>query len=339
MKLTTHHGRIVTWLMTAMVVMFCHHADAQERFRLDQDEWKQQTRIDPSSAQGQLQAIRKTLAQGDAAGAEKAAKKWIKDNPDSDLLVDAHMIKGDAHVAQREYFKSLFDYEYVIRTFPASEQYITANDREYEVAKIFASGVKRIWLGARILPASGEAEEIFIRIQERLPGSDLGEKASLSLADFYFNRREMTSATLAYDLFLQNYPRSEFRERAMLRLIHASLATFKGSQYDSTGLIDARTRIEQFESEYPASAARIDAPSLQVKIQELLALKHKQVGDWYQRKGNNVSANFMYKRVMKDYGDTNAAQAAASMIYNAPEPEQAAPADDEAAPSAPENAS
>lgn len=326
MKFKICHGCTAFTLGVIVFALVAQPAIAQERFRLDDGQWKAQARIDPDSAQGQLQAIRKTLAQGQAKEAHKAIDQWIKDHPDHNLLPEAYLIQGDSWVARRRYFKALFDYEYVVRVYPASEQFVTAIDREYEIAKIFASGVKRVWLGMRVLPAGGEAEELFIRTQVRLPGSDLGEKASLSLADYYFDRQEMTSASVSYDLFLQNYPRSEYRERAMLRLIHASLATFKGSQFDSTGLIDAQVRIEQFASEYPAKAQRIGAGALKTKIDELLALKHQQIGSWYERQGNRVSASYMYHRVIEDYSATAASQAAVNRL-NMIQQQQAEPED------------
>ena len=333
------HGYTFCAVAVMTIVFAAQPVGAEERFRLDDGQWKAQARIDPASAEGQLQTIRKTLAQGQAKIAYKAIDQWIEDHSNHDLLVEAYLIRGDTWVTRRRYFKALFDYEYVVRMYPASEQFITACDREYEIAKIFASGMKRVWLGMRVLPAAGEAEELYIRIQERLPGSDLGEKASLSLGDFYFDRREMTSASAAYDLFLQNYPHSEYRERAMLRLIHASLATFKGSQFDSTGLIDAQVRINQFEAEYPASAERIGVDSLKSKINELLALKHEQIGSWYQRQGNRVSASYMYQRVIKDYSDTAAAQAAANQLHTNQQRQAAPDQGQDAAEQSPENAS
>lgn len=284
---------------------------AQEQYRLEQDgQWQQQTVADPETPDGQLQAIRKALAEEEAGKALKLAKKWIKKHPADPLLPAAHLLKGDALFAQKEYFKALFDYEMVIRAYPASKQFAIAIGREYEIARLFAGGLKRRWLGMRVLSASGEAEEIFIRIQERLPGSELGEKASLALGDLYFGRGEMSSATLAYDMFLENYPRSSHRERAMLRLIEASLATFAGPSFDPTGLLEAAQRIEQFQKEFPAAAERLGAAGLLVRIDELLASKQVELAQWYERRGERVSAIYLCQRVLKEHPGTAAAQVA-----------------------------
>jgi len=303
--------RIAPLVALMLTVCLAGLGQAQERYRLDDaKQWQQQTFADPATPEGQLQTIRKTLAEDKAGKALKLAKKWIKQNPKHTLLPEAHLLRGDALVAKRLYFKALFDYELVIRGYPDRPQYVTAIEREYEIARLFSSGVKRRWLGTRILSASGEAEEIFIRIQERMPGSEVGEKASLALGDHYFGRGEMGMATTAYDLFLENYPRSVHRERAMERLIWAGLATFKGPNFDPTGLLDAAQRIEQFQKEYPASAQRLGTAQMLTRIGEQLASKDLNLARWYEKRGKRVSAAFMYRRILNEHPATAAARTA-----------------------------
>lgn len=309
-------------------------ATAQEEYRLDdQGQWEQLTSFDPATPEGQLQAIRKAIAEEHGGKAVKLASRWIERYPNHPLLVEAHLLRGDARVLENDFFDALFDYEWVIRMYPASEQFITALEREFKVAEIFAGGKRRKLLGMRLITAYGEAEEIFIRIQERLPGSDLGERASIRLGDFYFDRGEMERAAEAYDLFLDNYPRSRRREWAMLRLIQASLARFKGPNFDSTGLIDAQERIRQYKSEFPAAAERIGADALTNRIADSLALKLFNTARWYEGQGEKVSAVHVYRRLIRDYPQTGAAQDALARLEAMDErvaeaPQRATPADE-----------
>src|SRR5204863_5976466 len=140
------------------------------------------------------------------------------------LMPEAYLIRGDALQAQGDEYKALFDYEFVARTFTGSEAFITACQREFDIGKKYAHGLYRKFLGMRIVPADDEAEEIFIRVQERMPGSRLGEEAGMELADFYFDRRKMGLAADAYELFIQNYPHSTQLGKAAKRGIYAGLA-------------------------------------------------------------------------------------------------------------------
>lgn len=285
-------------------------AMAQDRYELEQGSWEQIQPLDSSTPEGKLQTIRRELAQDNDKTAQKLASAWIKTYPNHPMLVEAYLLRADARVSRHYYYKALFDYEYIIRSFPASEQFQTALEREYEIARLFASGMKRRMWGWRILPAQGEGEEIFIRIQERTPGSVLGEKASLSLGDYYFAEARMSDASVAYDMFLQNYPTSDHREGVLLRLIQANLATFKGPQFDSKGLLEAAQRIKQYQKEYPSAAERIGADALLVRIDESLALKAYLTGQWFEDRGKQVSAVVLYQRVIRDHSQTAAAREA-----------------------------
>lgn len=291
-------------------------AAGQQRYELDADgeAWRAIDPPDPDSPEGRLQAIRKLLAEQKGSAAEKAATRWLDDHRGHPMAVEAYLLRGDARVAQRRFYKALFDYEYLIRRYPASEQFHTALRREYEIARMYVNGKNRRLLGLPILPADGEGAEILIRIQERAPGSAIGEKAHLLLGDYYFNDGQMTNAAEAYSLFLENYPNSPNREFAVLRTVQASLARYKGPRYDQRGLIEAQQRLRLYQSEYPASAEQIGADALVVRIRESLAQRDMITADWYAQRGEEVSAALLYRRVIADYADTGAAQDAVDKL-------------------------
>ncbi|QQE10891.1 outer membrane protein assembly factor BamD [Planctomycetota bacterium] len=284
------------------------NAYAQESYELTGDTWSKLATYPPNSPEGKLQAIRKLIAEQKFREAQDKAKSWISQYPDNPMLVEAYLLRGDALTGRTYYYDALYDYEKVINDFPASEQFHVALEREFQIGRLFLSGVKRRLFSLPVIPADTEGEELLIRIQERAPGSSLGERASITLADYFYDIGDMKDAAEAYDLFIANYPDSTQREWALLRLIHASLARFKGPQYDPAGLIEAQTRLLVFQDEYPASAERIGAKSLLVRISESLALKDLAAADWYAIRENNISAAYMYRRIIDDYPLTTAAQ-------------------------------
>ena len=288
---------------------------AQQRYDLEDGQWVAKAAADPSSPEGQLDAIRKLVAQDEGKKAKHAADDWIETHENHALMPEALLTRGDANVARKHFFKSLYDYERVIREYPGSEQFHTAMQREFEVAKLFMAGVKRRLWGMRILPASAEAEELLVRIQERGPGSELGELASITLADYYFDKPQMDSAADAYDLFLINDPRSERREWAMIRLIQANLARFKGPRFDATGLIDAGQRLKSYRVQYPASAERLGVDALLIRIDESLAMRDMVAADWHVQRKQPLSAIYLYQRVIQDYPQTAAAQDALKALH------------------------
>ncbi len=301
-------GRCV--LLCTAVLLLASPLSAQPTHELDDDgNFVPQAEPDPGTPEGQLQLIRRQLVAGDEDGAEEAAGRWIEDNALHPLAVEAHLIRGDAIAAQGDYYRALPDYELIATLYPGTEQYRIAIEREYDIAKLFVGGLyrKSNWFGIRIVPAYDTGIELLIRVQERLPGSAVGERASIAIGDYYFDAGDMEMASEAYDLFLLNYPDSQQREWAMLRQIQASLARYKGPQFDPSGLTDAAQRLREYASSYPAAAEKIGAEALMVRINESLAEKKLVTAQWYEQRGLERGAITLYRKVVRDYPQSAAA--------------------------------
>lgn len=325
------NGRSTTprWCGVAAGVTLClliavAAARGQDEYRLEDGGWQQVTQHGPDSPEAQLNEIRRAIAQDRPGRAEDLADEWIDKNGGHPALVEAYLLRGDARAADKRYYKALYDYEQVIRVYPASEHYLTALEREYDIAKLFASGTRRHFLGMRILSAAGEAEELFIRTQERAPGSTVAELASLALGDFYFDRKEMSSAAEAYDLFLTNYPQSRYRARAMRKAIRANLNMFRGPRYDPTGLLEAGQRIKAYRAQFPAEAAKMNVDPILTEIDLSLAVKRLSTARWYERRGEELSAIYLYRDILRKHPGTEPAKEASDRLSDLGAPPVAA---------------
>ena len=299
--------RAALWL-TGVCVLGHGPASGQEQYTLsEQDTWELEESADPATPEGRLAAARRALAEGRSQEAERLADAWIEQHDRHPLLPEAYVVRGDALRAQRDYYGSLFDYEYVARAFPASEAFVTVLERELEIAILYAHGLKRKFLGMRLLDAGDIAEELLIRIQERLPGSRLAERAAMELADFYFYRREMDLAVEMYSIFLENHPTSDQVPKARRRLIFAHLATFKGPEFDAAGLHEARAKIQELLVLEPAAAEQMGAEALLTRIDESDAQKMLATARWYLTTGDPVASELMIRRLVQQYPRTVAA--------------------------------
>jgi outer membrane protein assembly factor BamD (BamD/ComL family) len=282
-------------------------ASAQEiEFDLgSDDEWTTDQAINPSSESGQLLLARRAVIDGNTSRARDLATAFIDRYPNSMLQANAYLIKGDAYLEDGDEYKALFEYEEIARGFPSSPVFVTALEREFEIAKAYANGLRRKLLGTfRIVSTQDEAQELLIRIQERLPGSRLAEQAGMELADFYFRIRDLRMAAEAYDLFVENYPRSADVNKARLRLIYSYLADYRGPKYDASGLEEARLRLEDLRTREPGLAQRIGAKSLLVRIYESDARKMLVSAEWYLSINDPISAEVTIRRLVKQYPDS-----------------------------------
>ncbi len=274
---------------------------AQERYELESGDWKIVESPDPDTPEGRLALARQALAAGDANKAQRLASAWIKEYPHDPLLPEAYLVRGDALLAQGNEYKALFDYELVARSYPASDAFVTVLQRELEIARLYAHGTKRKFLGIRMFKATDEAEELFILIQERMPGSRLAEEAGIELADFYFANRKMDLAAEMYSIFLENNPNSSYVSKARRRLIYAYLAQFKGPRFDASSLREARARLVELMAVEPATAESVGAEALLERIDESDARKLLLTAQWYLQTGDPVAAELTIRRLLQRY--------------------------------------
>ncbi len=282
-------------------------AAAQTEYTLDDfDRW---TPVQGSKAtEPMLQQAQVALANDEPQRAMALADAFMEQNPLSTARSEALLIKGDALLAMDNEWQALFAYEEIARRYPTTSSFVPALEREFEIAKAYANGLRKRFLGTfRLVAAGDDAQEILIRIQERLPGSELAEKAVMELADYYFRIRDMPLAADAYDLFVQNYPRSRQVVKARLRLIYSYYAQFKGPEFEGTGLEEAATSLRQLQADEPAVAQKIGADALLVRIYESEAARLKSQADWYMTMNDWIAAELSIRALVKRYPNSIAA--------------------------------
>ncbi|MFK7961695.1 MAG: outer membrane protein assembly factor BamD [Phycisphaerales bacterium] len=301
-------------LVGMLVAIFGTDEASAQRLRLgDDDEW---TLVEPETSDPagmQLRRIRAALADRDWDRTEFLATRWIETHPDHPLLPEAYLVRGDALAGRGDEYEALFDYELIARRYAGSDAFVRSLEREYDIAVQYLEGRRRKLAGLRIAKAADEAEELLIRLQERLPGSRLAERAALTLADHYFRERRMTLAADMYAIFLENHPRSIDTDRARKRLVAANLAAFKGPEFDASGLIDARTRIEELVATRPSIARELDTTGLLVRIDESRATKQLTTARWYLRTRDPIAAERILRRLIDEHPRTAAATEGANL--------------------------
>lgn len=289
-------------------------AGAQTRVDLTDEGWAISGRIDPETAEGQLALARRDFAAGEVRAAILGADSWLDAHPNSLLVPEARLLRGDALAANNDHWGALFDYEYIVRVHPGSDAFNRALEREYEIAKLYLGGMRRRMLGIPLFTAKGEAAELLIRIQERAPGSDLAEQSMLTLSDHYYDEGKMYLASEAYDLFLLNYPDTRHRQYGLLRLVLSHLAQFKGPRYDIANLLDAQYWLQVYQTEYPAAAQQIGAAGFEHRIRESMASKTLQTANFYLRREQQVSAAYTLQRLIDEFPATSAAAEAERLL-------------------------
>lgn len=301
---------ILTLILTLALLAAPARAQSQRSTLDPASGWQSpaQTQADPEREP--LDRARTLIAREDPAKAKSILDDWLDDDDlaESPYRAEALRLRGDAKYAMGREYSALYDYEQVIREYPASAEFVTAIEREIEIGKAYLSGLRKRFLGFRIESKEGTGEELLVRAQERMPGSLLAEDAAIFLADYYFDKRRLDMAEEMYDIFLNKYPNSPHRKHAMQRRVYAIIAGFKGPKYDGSLLLESRLLIQRFARDYPAEAERAGLTSaLVVRLEESAAAQQLESAKWYLRVGDGPAARFVLKRLIRDHVGTVAA--------------------------------
>jgi outer membrane protein assembly factor BamD (BamD/ComL family) len=285
----TFRNALLAGLAACLALAAAPRLAAQE-FRLGDDDLWAERLDDPEGERAQIRSARAALERGEPGRAKNLIDRFLELRPLSPMRAEALLIRGDAITALGDEYKSLFDYEEMCRKYPGSEFFVTALERELAIGIAYANGKRRkLWGLFRIVDASEDAQEILIRVQERLPGSELAERAGLALSDYYFRVGELDLAATSYELFLENYPRSPEYTKARLRL-------------------------RDLQTLDPALAQQVGAEAILVRIYESEANKMLSTANWYWQSDDPISAEMFLRRLVQLYPDATATLEALRVI-------------------------
>ena len=266
--------------------------------------------------QGELALIRLALADKEYRTVVKRVKAFREKYPVDYRREDAAMLAGHALMARGYYMKAHEWYTRQLDEFPVGDLRTEGLQREHEIANAFLAGRNQVWDVCGIwsleivrLSATGEALEILMRIAERVPGSELAEKALRRIGDYHFAEEAYRQAAEAYDEYLVMFPKRAMvpfarPAYAQLRAATAAYATYRSAEYDSTPLIDAGLRFRDYRAAYPGRVRAEGIDKILTEIANRRAEADYYVAKLFERLDRPKVAAFFYNQAAKRYGQT-----------------------------------
>jgi len=253
------------------------------------------------TAGGELSIVRKHLAEHRPKKALKAAKKFLKDYPDSPSREEAMLLAGQAQMDSGRYYQAYLWFEKLLTEYGGGRFSQRALRREFEIAEAFLGGRKRRLWGFIRISGQEDGLEILSRVAEHAPATQLAQKAMLRIADHYYSSARYAEAADAYEQFLKLFGKSDRAPYAMLQSARAVYATFRGVKFDDTPLVEAEHRFGTFARQYPRAAKKANVGQILREIAETHAEKLFESARFYERTARAKSAAFYYKQVMDKY--------------------------------------
>jgi outer membrane protein assembly factor BamD (BamD/ComL family) len=257
---------------------------------------------------------KKLISQGKTKEAAKAIDELKVAFPgfageDIDALIEAELLytKGKLIKASRKYGEFL-------DAFPDSKFYESAMERQYSIADAFIKGQKRPVLGVLRLHAYEEADRIMHDIADRSGDAPIAKRALTRLAKGYQGRKEYRDAYDVWGEISSRWPTGDIGRDALLQMAQSLHSAYKGPKYDSTTLISARTYYENFKARYPLQVDEYDIDEKIKLVDEQLAYKEFEIGEYYSRAELPEAANLYYDHTSQSWPGTTAAKMSDEVI-------------------------
>jgi outer membrane protein assembly factor BamD (BamD/ComL family) len=254
------------------------------------------------------------------AAAKKLLINWLKREQTSPLRDRALYLLGLANYQYGDRIESFYNFDELMDKYNDSKYYYSSLEKQYQIADAYLSGYKRRFLGIPLLSAADEAVEMMFRIQQRSPGSPLAEKALKRTADYYYADAQYDLAVDAYQAFIDRYRRSPDIPQVRLKKAFAELAQFRGTKFDPTQVINARTSLEELAIDDPDLARQENLVAVIDRIDAALARKVYQTAQFYRRTHEPEAAAYTLDYLVKYYPQSPEAQKAKGELPQLPKP-------------------
>ena len=243
-----------------------------------------------------------------------ASDRW----PDSALEQDALFYEGEADFFANRYVQANRAFEKLIAQYSGSRYLDKAEARRFSIAQYWLQlsrkgGMTKFKIGDPQRPAfnlASESRRIFHRIRLDDPSGKLADDATMALGNAYFEAKMYQDAADSYEDLRITYPGSQHAFHAHLFELKSRMNSYYGKSYDQEPLVKADELLKLIEQQFPKECAdeREYLASEATTVRNLLAERDFSLGQYYEKKGENLAASMIYKDVTRNYDDTDVAE-------------------------------
>ena len=171
--------------------------------------------------------------------------------------------------------------------------------------ELYAEGLKtlegRSILGLFTLVNYDAAIESFQAIIDNYPYSEYEERAQLKIADAYFDDERYEEALAYYQDFADLHPQNENVPYTLLRAAKCHYNQVESVERDQTSAKKATEALELLIREYPYSPETRIGEEMMLELRTRLAMNMLHIADFYMDRTHWQSAATRYRRVLDEY--------------------------------------
>ncbi|MCP4906285.1 MAG: outer membrane protein assembly factor BamD [bacterium] len=172
-------------------------------------------------------------------------------------------------------------------------------DELYAEGLEILEGQRILWLFPMI--NYDAAIESFQAIIDNYPYSEFEEKAQLKIADAYFDDERYEEALAYYQDFADLHPQHRNVAYALLRAAECHFNQIESVERDQNATHEATDALEKLIREHPYAKETREGEEIMLMLRTRLALNMLHIADFYLERTHWQSAAARYRRVLDEY--------------------------------------
>lgn len=154
--------------------------------------------------------------------------------------------------------------------------------------------------------------EVMTLVQVHFSRSDRADDALRHIADYFASEgvEEWEEASRTYFQIYEEYPASEWAERALWMAAHCQLERVYAAAYNRRALLKALRLLQLSREVHPRGAAMAQVRQDLAACRELLAATHLSIAEFYAGRANDLGEQLHLVNAAAGYGETPSGQLA-----------------------------
>ena len=302
-------------LFSACVSELTLHCHAALVYRSGEG-WSSETEgesVVEATASAQLHKAQNLEVSGNLKESLKAYIKLVKKFPTSGVAAKCQFKVGELYERFGQDEKAFDAYGKYLTTYPRAEDFDRAVEAQFNIAKRFLEGERRVVFGVKTFSSMERAEKMFEEILKNAPYSKFAALCQFNLGQAHEKQQKYQEAVAAYREVTQKYAGDSLNVDAQYQMGYVYLKQSQASN-DPADRARARDSFEDFIARYPNSEKISQAKDNLKSLSEHDTKGILGVAQFYDKKKNYKSAVIYYNEVIKQSPGTPESEIAKKRI-------------------------
>jgi len=224
---------------------------------------------------------------GDYDRAAHLASYIVEEFPDSKEAEDALYFAAEASFRADDLKEAFNRFKELMVRFPATRWSGVVAQRDFAIGKAYFEEGTGLF---GPLKNRGYGVKVMNHLLAYFPTSDLADDAQLAVGLYYFSKEDFFTAAESFERLVDEYPTSEWAEKAVFLAGKSYFKINKGPSYDRESLLRCIQVLRSYRAKYPQGSFLAPCKEILSAACERMAAKELEIALFYMKQDQEIGA-------------------------------------------------